>query len=190
MTTPTFTRDWFTCKTPAWIEHVVPRVCQIPGARWLEIGSYQGRSALWTIENVLLGPGSLIYCVDVFEPRQPHLDTWGDPGTDYVEIFDALVGCRPNVVKLKGKSQDVLPSLRGTLFCGAYIDGDHREDVVRQDLRLLWPLLLPGSPCVLDDYGWDKDPGVQIVVDEFLADQANHARLLFADFQAILLKLE
>jgi hypothetical protein len=189
MTTPSFTRDWFTTKTPAWIKHVVPRICQIPGARWVEIGSYQGRSALWTLENVLLGPGSLIYCIDVFDPRQPGLSNWGDPETNYVEIFDALVGYHPSIVKLQGRSQDVLPMLRGTKFHGAYVDGDHCERSVRADLQLLWPLLLPGAVCVFDDYGWE-DSGTKIVVDEFLADPQNHAQLLYKNFQAIVLKVK
>ena len=188
MTTPPFTRDWFTTKTPAWVEHVVPRIRPISGARWVEIGSYQGQSALWTLENVL-EPGSLIYCIDVFEPRQPGLANWGDPETDYVEIFDARVGHRPDVVKLRGRSQDVLPMLRGTTFCGAYVDGDHRERFVRADLQLLWPLLRPGAVCVFDDYGWE-DPGTQVVVDELLCDPQKHAKLLFKDFQAIVLKVE
>jgi hypothetical protein len=187
MTTPTFTRDWITDKTPAWRDHVVPRISGLSGAKWIEVGSYQGRSALWTLDNVLLGPGSLLYCVDIFEPRQAGLERWGDPQTDYVEIFDALVGCRPNVVKLKGRSRNVLPVLQGTRFCGAYVDADHCEDSVRADLRLLWPLLIPGAVCVLDDYGFD-DPGTRIVVDEILANRRESAQLLHKGFQVILLK--
>lgn len=186
--TPTFTKDFFSTKTVAWTEHVVPRISKISNARWVEVGSYQGRSALWTLENVLRGPRSLLYCIDIFEPNQHGLETWGDPNTNYVEIFDSLVGCHPNVVKLAGRSRDVLPMLRGTGFHGAYIDGDHCEASVREDLRLLWPLLLPGAVCVFDDYGWE-DPGTQIVVDEFLGNPQNQARLLYKDFQAILLKV-
>jgi hypothetical protein len=186
--TTSFTKDWFTNKTPAWTEHVVPRVAHVPSARWLEIGSYQGRSALWTLTHVLQSPGSLLYCVDPFDAHQPYIDTWGDPSVDYVRVFDELVGWRPNVVKIVGRSQDVLPVLSGTHFHGAYVDGDHRERMVREDVRLLWPMLLPGAPCVFDDYGWEKDPGVKIVVDELLADSQKHARLLHAGFQAIVIK--
>lgn len=189
MTTSAFTKDWFTNKISAWQEHVVPRLATIPGARWLEIGSYQGRSALWTLENVLQGPNSLLYCIDIFEPLQAGLETWGDPETDYVKVFDELVGSHPGVIKLKGRSRDILPILQGTMFDGAYVDGDHCEDSVRADLRLLWPLLRPGAVCVFDDYGW-SDPGTRIVVDEFLADPKNRVSLLYKDFQAILLKLE
>lgn len=187
MTAPPFTRDWFTSKIPAWLEHVVPRVSGVRGARWVEIGSYQGQSALWTLDNVLTGKDTLIYCIDVFEPRQFGIGTWGDPDTDYAEIFDARVGCRPNVVKLKGRSRDVLPALGGTMFNGAYVDADHCEESVRSDLKLLWPLLKPGAVCVFDDYGW-TDPGTRVVVDEFLQNPANHARLLHKSFQVIILK--
>lgn len=188
MKTPSFTKDWFTMKTGAWLEHVVPRLRDVQDARWVEIGCYQGLSALWTLENVLRQPGSLIYCIDIFDPFQPGFETWGDPSTNYVEVFDAKVGCRHDVVKLVGHSHDVLPVLRGTRFHGAYIDGDHREYIVREDLRLLWPLLLPGSVCVFDDYEWNRDPGVKIVIDDFLKNPENGARLLFHDFQAIVLK--
>src|ERR1700710_2270733 len=37
-----------------------------PGVRMLEIGSYEGRSAVWFLENVLTHPTAGIVCIDFF----------------------------------------------------------------------------------------------------------------------------
>jgi len=184
--TPRFSSDWFSGKAHAWQEHVVPRLAGRAGATWLEVGSYEGRSALWTLEHVLTGPGTRLYCLDVFDSELPYLGTWA-PNLHYEEVFDANVAGDPRVVKLKGRSVDLLPGLAGTILDGAYLDGEHEENTVRAELELVWPMLAPQAVLVCDDYGFPPQPGARRAIDAFLAGHPHH-QVLFTGFQILILK--
>jgi len=186
MSTPTFTSDWFTSKTPAWNDHVVPRLRDVQDARWIEVGSYEGRSALWTLDHVLTGPRSTITCVDVFSLNLPGIEYWGNK--DYPLLFDANTRGRANLIAVRGRSADVLPLLARRSFHGAYLDGDHGEGSVTQDLRLTWDLLLPGAVLACDDYGSVQHPGTRRAIDKFFSDPEIPHQVLFKDFQIIVLK--
>ena len=41
----------------------------------LEIGSFEGRSAIWLLENILTHSNSHLTCVDTFEGSMEHSDT-------------------------------------------------------------------------------------------------------------------
>jgi hypothetical protein len=202
-----FTSDWLTDKLPAWRDHVVPRLRSSEGSRWLDIGSYEGRSALYTLDHVL-GPKSAVFCVDVFDDDFPGLETWGQRG--YATRFDAnTIEERRSgtIIKLPGWTHVVLASLQGitldspdhrrcssadlfqgTKFHGAYLDGDHQEHNVRRDLNLLWPLLLPDAVLVCDDYDCPGQPGARIAIDEFLDRHSHDATALYRGFQLIMVK--
>lgn len=186
MTTQVFTSDWFTSKTPAWHAHVVPRLRDVSCVRWLEVGSYEGRSALWTLGHVLCGPGSTIVCVDLFSRDIPGIDSWGN--RDYARLFDDNVQGRENLIAVRGRSQDVLPLFAKEQFHGAYLDACHFEEAVTRDLELIWDLLLPGAVLVCDDYGCLEQPGARAAVDKFLGRPEVGHQILFVDFQIILLK--
>ena len=124
-TKPTFTADWFTgsalASAGSWPAHVVPRLARFTRVSWLEVGSYEGRSALWAADNIVRGLGAEVVCVD----------SWED--ADVEGRFDANVAGRANVVKLKGRSDVVLPSICSRSFEGVYVDGSHAEEDVRRD---------------------------------------------------------
>jgi predicted O-methyltransferase YrrM len=188
MTTPTFTCDWFTDKTPPWLEHVRPRMMGLGSpARWLEVGSYEGRSALWALDHVL-PPDSTILCVDLFDDDLPGIDEWGVRG--YATRFFENVKNRSEIVSFKNHSQQALRHLNahGTTFHGAYLDANHNFASVLADLELLWPLLLPGAVLVCDDYDSQQHPGARRAIDEFLAKTPH--QVLSTSFQIIVLKQE
>ena len=67
----------------------------------IEIGSLEGRSAIWLLDNIPTGPGCSITCVDGFWPP-------------YGGIFNSNIvasGRSHQVIKLTGKSEEVLPTL-------------------------------------------------------------------------------
>jgi predicted O-methyltransferase YrrM len=184
-----FTIDWFYHKIPAWNEHIVPRFKDLPDVRWLEIGVYEGRSAFWALDNVLQGPGALLYCLDRFSPDVPYLSLWA-PNLDYEAVFDANADGDLRVVKLKGRSQEILPTIKELKLHGAHIDGDHSKSVILLEAGLVWDMLLPGGVLVFDDYGYEPMPEAKEAIDEFLAKPEVHHQVLFKGFQAIVLKLE
>ena len=72
-----YTHDWTTENFPVW-RHFLQNFIGTPGVRLLEIGSYEGRSAVWFCENILTGNDSKIVCID----------PWHAIGNDYYENFD------------------------------------------------------------------------------------------------------
>ncbi|KXZ46234.1 hypothetical protein GPECTOR_45g104 [Gonium pectorale] len=66
-----FSVDWMTPHQPVWLQHVVPRFAGRPGVRVLEIGCWEGRSALWMLQHVADHPSSGVVCVDPFELCHP-----------------------------------------------------------------------------------------------------------------------
>lgn len=68
-----FTQDWFSVNIPLWTELFGPIMGQ-PNLRFLEIGSFQGRSSVWLLQNVLTHPTSRLTCVDTWEGSAEHTD--------------------------------------------------------------------------------------------------------------------
>lgn len=184
-TEPTFTTDYVSGPIASgpgsWLLHVVPRLSKVPKIRWLEIGSWEGRSALWTAENVLHGDEDRIVCVD----------PWPVGYSDAAEVlFDKNTKNDRRIVKMKGASDDVLPLLRDCSFHGAYVDGLHREEAVLRDACEVARLLRPGGIIVFDDYAnddRDKTPdwGVQPAVDTFVVGMGSNLEVLFKGWQLI-----
>lgn len=148
---------WHDQHTQVWLKVVQPMLPE-SGVRWLEIGSFEGRSARWTIDNLLGGDGE-ITCVDF----------WRDAETE--KNFDANVG--GEATKIKARSDEFLRSDEST-YHGIYIDGSHDAPDVITDAVLAWPRLLVRGVLIFDDFRWRHpqqavgtvDPGVAI--DAFL----------------------
>jgi predicted O-methyltransferase YrrM len=189
-----FTSDWVTQFIPSWTKHVVPVLAGRENLHWLEVGSYEGRSALWTLDNILTGRGSTITCIDRWE------SLWTQQCAEE-KNFDINVAGRTKVVKLRGLSKDVLARLPQNYFCGVYVDGSHEEADVYRDARQVLPLLRPGAFLIFDDYEaspqdtWEnranrKEPpprqfGVFEAVNRFLKELGTRAVVLHSDWQLI-----
>ena len=182
-----FTHDWFSMRTNAWHEHVVPRLPH--PCRWLEIGSHEGRSACWMLDEAMQ-PGDTITCVD----------TWGGPFDGYSSEnpearFDANLAGRAE--KFRGRSHVFLARALAEhrLFDGIYIDGGHEGRTVLEDTVLAWRLLKVGSVIVWDDYEWrDPHPHRQHLptpkpaIDAFLALYGQYLDVLHREWQVIAVK--
>jgi predicted O-methyltransferase YrrM len=111
--------------------------------RVLEIGSWEGRSALFFLNYF---PASQLVCVDTFggnieHMRNPHFAAL-IPETE--QRFDANVAAfTGRVEKIKGTSADVLPRLgiAGRRFNIVYVDANHRAANVYADGALAWPMV-------------------------------------------------
>jgi Methyltransferase domain len=97
-----FSQDWLIYRSPLWTQYLN----ELKGKEdihLLEIGTYEGRSAIWFLENILTHPSSTITCIDLFSYRMAEIR------------FDnniAVSGYSNRVTKIKGRSQDVLKLLR------------------------------------------------------------------------------
>ena len=146
---------WHDQHTKVWAQIVKPLLPK-SGVRWLEVGSFEGRSARWTIDN-LLGDGGQITCVDVW--RQ----------ADIEKNFDANTGGEVN--KVKSRSDQFL-RYDNSLYDGIYIDGSHDAPDVISDAVLSWPLLKVGGVVILDDARWHHPNSIAGAIDPAVAIKA------------------
>ena len=156
-----FTVDWFTRFAPIWqalIDRHKPR-------RFLEIGSYEGRSACFIIDSVASQKNIELYCVDTWAGGVGHGDTvMSDVEKRFdrnVEIAKARAGNAVDLHKRKTHSADGLVQLLSEgnkeAFDFIYIDGSHQAPDVLTDCVLAFHLLRVGGLMILDDYLWSPD---------------------------------
>jgi predicted O-methyltransferase YrrM len=176
-----FSSDWFSHNIPVWEQHLESLRGQ-PQIRFLEIGSYEGRSASWLLETILTDDTARLDCVDRFRE-------------DYSGRFDhnvAIAGGASKVTKLQGYSQEILRGLPLYSYDGAYIDGSHAAADVLEDMILTFRLLKQGGILILDDYEWFEhaDPlrEPQLGIDAFLNVFAGQYEVLHKYYQVILEK--
>lgn len=179
-----YTQDWFSYHEEHWLQHF-GHLAGKPGLQAVEVGSYEGRSASWLIQNLLTGQGSRLVCVEPFQEYE---------GQE--QNFDhniALAGGEDKIVKLRGRSQQVLPYLPDESFDFIYVDGSHMVLDVLQDAAMCWRLLKPGGVIVFDDYEhvlFPDDSGMSAgpAIRAFLSLLSGQHELLFQDWQVALRK--
>lgn len=167
----TFTVDWFAEHEPTWLGRLAEYIGK-PGVRYVEVGSYEGRSACWMADNVLTGPGCRIVCIDPWEANGEQA------GVDMhaVEMrFVSNVGrlnCNVNSYRAAASQFGAEHFSDSDIV---YIDGSHAARDVLRDAVTCWEWVKPGGIMILDDYNWRREgpdaewnhPGT--AVDAFIA---------------------
>jgi len=174
-----FTVDWVTNNVENWTQHLGDLRGEA-ALRALEIGSYEGRSAIWFLEEILTHPSSRITAVDLF-------------GVSEIESrFDRNIvasGVAHKVDKIKGNSQEVLPGLRTQRFDFIYIDGSHTARDVLLDAALSWGLLKEGGLLIFDDYRlrleWHPSRRPKLAIDAFLKIFEPYLEVVHFGYQVI-----
>jgi SAM-dependent methyltransferase len=179
-----YTQDWFSYHEEHWRRHFGHLAGQ-PGLQALEIGSFEGRSACWIVQNLLTGQNSRLICVE------PFADYRGQE-TNFDHNVRAA-GCTERIVKLRGRSQQLLPYLAAESFDFIYVDGSHLVLDVLQDAAMCWRLVRPGGILVFDDYEHPLFPdsfGMSAgpAIDAFLALIGSACELIFQDWQVAIHK--
>ncbi len=176
-----FTADYVSPRTQLWMKYAEGFKGK-ENVTLLEIGSFEGRSCIWFLENILTHPTSSITCVDVFSGNWEYL-------------FDhniRISGLRDKVKKMKGTSGSVLPNLREDSFDIIYVDGSHEAANVLMDAVAGWLLLKPGGIMIFDDYEWEPEKPPErrpkIAVDLFLKVVRNRMGVLHKGYQVIICK--
>ena len=163
-----YTQDWFHWAPEIW-EKLIPL---LPARkRFLELGSFEGRSTVWTVENMMEDGGEIV-CVDTWEGGEEHsqdFDVVADNFNNNMYVLERKFPDR-RVVKVVNNTYEALKKVQGT-FDFIYIDASHIAKDVLTDACLSWPLLNAGGVMVFDDYMWGPPANLlhrpKIAVDAF-----------------------
>ena len=159
------------------LAHLVGKECS-----GLEIGSHEGRSAIWFCKNILTHPKSSLLCIDPWKMstlRNFRENLHGEGVLGKVKIWTS-----PSCERYFGHDR----------FDFAYVDGEHTAFAVLSDMVKAWEALKSGGVMVVDDYLWppvENSPlPLQRPIDTFCAAVVPRLRnLLHKGYQVILKKL-
>ena len=194
-----FTQDWFHWAPELWTQ-LIP---MLPGTagdrRFLEIGSFEGRSAVWIAEN-MAAPEDTILCVDTWKGGEEH------GAEDMEAVFELF---KHNIIVARKKTKCFIGHCRrtstsllaeeiaedqGATYDFVYIDGSHVAKDVLTDACLAWPLLKQGGLMVFDDYMWGEARDIlhrpKVAIDAFVNIFAEEIELVHAGYQLVVRKKE
>lgn len=162
-----FTHDWaqaFRNNVADAFSHLADRPLQ-----YLEVGVYEGQSACYMLDTVLIHPESRATLIDHKVQDQGWLNL--ERHLDKITVYE-------------GNSRVILPRLADK-FDIIYIDGDHSSRGAIFDSVLCWLRLNDWGYIIWDDYQKHDDGcGVNLAVDNFLACLPKHQyKVIFNNFQ-------
>lgn len=189
MTEYIFTTDWFSYNIHNW-NICLDKFKNKQNLSFMEIGSFQGRSAIWLLENVLTDNSSKLYCVDTFEGSEEHDDI---TKKDLYNIFcHNINNFKEKVVICRGKSNEMLKKFDNNTFDMIYVDGSHFGKDVLYDIVLSYSLLKKDGIMIIDDYLWEDPPftdGLKLAVDSFIEIYKNELEILNIGYQVYFKKI-
>jgi predicted O-methyltransferase YrrM len=192
-----FTKDWFNWAPEVWTQ-LIP---MLPERRaFLEIGSFEGRSAVWIAEN-MAQDGSHIDCIDTWEGGEEHsaedMAAVEAAFDDNVRISNGYYGGGRLISKYKETStyalaNRIIETAGGNLYDFIYIDGSHIAKDVLTDACMAWPLLKPKGLMVFDDYMWGNPRDIlhrpKPAIDAFCNLFAEEAEIVHVGYQLVVRK--
>ncbi len=188
-----FSCDWTTNRIPLWVD-ILEDFRDRP-VRVIEIGSWEGRSALFFLNYLRR---CQLVCIDTFGGNaEHHQDDYFAALVPGIEArFDGNVAAFDGrVEKLKGPSGALLPQLglKGRRFDIAYVDGSHYAADVYSDAVLIWSLMARGGIVIFDDYAWDlmndDSERPKSGIDAFMDAIAGQYRVIHNDYQLVIAKV-
>ena len=161
-----YTNRWFENTAKSVWNELIPK---INPTRILEIGSYEGASACYLIDQLAAQKSVELHCIDTWQGGLEHQNG----STAHVNMADveqrfyyntqtAIANAAHNVelVIHKGPSDVELPKLlaggKQGYFDFIYIDGSHQAPDVLFDALLGFELLKIGGVIAFDDYLWHE----------------------------------
>ncbi len=199
-----FTQDWFHWAPEVWTQ-LIPLLPGTPGERnFLEIGSFEGRSTVWIVENMMV-EGEHIDCIDTWEGGEEHSN--GEMGGAEERFDHNIVAADTKysnrfVEKYKGLSTYQLARIYGEgrfdpahiagFYDFIYIDGSHIAKDVLTDACMAWPLLKSGGIMVFDDYTWGNPRDIlhrpKPAIDAFVNIFSEHLDIVHMGYQFVVRK--
>lgn len=194
-----FTQDWFHWAPAVW-QQLVPLLPERSesGRLFVEIGSFEGRSAVW-IANNMMQDGDHLHCIDTWQGGEEH------SAEDMAAVearFDknlSLLSAKFPAREFSKIKKPSLFALASEIFTGGeadtdflYVDGSHRAKDVLTDACLAWPLLKKGGILVFDDYMWGEPRDLlhrpKLAIDAFVNIFSEEIEMVHVGYQLIVRK--
>ncbi len=193
-----FTADWFSNGLVNFEfvkSHADSKLSSI-----LEIGSHEGRSTCWMLENLLAEDG-VITCIDPF--GNTPLDAYKNDELPEQRIIQQIHKHNTDLVKLPTQTVEVMPvmSYHGLAqlivdrreYELIYVDGSHCSDAVLADATMAFGLLKSGGFMIFDDYLWRESPDVldhpKMSIDAFVNMFQKHISIGMINYQYVIQKV-
>jgi predicted O-methyltransferase YrrM len=190
-----FTMDWFSHNILVW-NQVLKKFAHLPNLAFLEIGSWEGRSTCWMLDNILTHESSKITCIDTFEGSVEHEGLDKEFLNSIESTFDLNISKTNRIKQVEkciGISQEVLRQFSANTYDFLYIDGSHMAPDVLEDALLGWRLIKVGGIIIFDDYEWQAHPPThdpKLAVDAFLSVFRDKIKLLYKGYQVVIEKTD
>lgn len=200
----TFTEDWFSEDGLEFLK----KINNSKELHILEIGSFEGKSTIWFLENLLKHKNSTITCVDPwldFSQDKNSLNSYSSNTSEWKLIEKGIKkNFLSNIVESEyfnkvfirqGLSEKILPSLisEQKSYDIIFIDGNHTAPCVLIDSVMSWSLLKNGGILIFDDYLWGLDKPSTIrpkeSIDYFILTFADYISELHSNYRKIIKKL-
>jgi predicted O-methyltransferase YrrM len=182
-----FSDYWFGDLVPIWTAFFSASQ-RPPINKVLEIGSFEGASSVWILEN-LLKMGGELHCID----------TWGGGFEHKKETMPEVEGrfdrnieralaktSKAKAFKHRGQSRLKLTELMAgghlSSFDLVYVDGSHESSDVLCDLVGAFQLSKIGGLIICDDYLWNYEENLRLspklAIDSFINCYNNKIKIL------------
>ncbi len=154
----------------------------------LEIGSYEGRSAIFFAD---LFKDSKISCVDTWVGSDEHKHINFNSIENNFDHNIKPLKDKEKLIKFKMTSDEFF-KINNNKFDFIYIDGDHSNDQVLKDLKNSWSFLNNNGFLLIDDYMWwyykDLRNNPASSVNSFIKDNINQINKLIVWHQVLIQK--
>ena len=155
----------------------------------LEIGSYEGRSAIFFLKNFY---DSNITCVDTWCGSDEHKSVNFELIEENFDLNTSFYQSNKTLLKYKMTSNEFF-EINNKNFDLIFVDGDHSSNQVKVDLINSWNILKSGGYLILDDYMWwfykdlKKNPSTPI--NNFIKENISNISKLNIWHQVIIKKI-
>ena len=154
----------------------------------LEIGSFEGRSAIFFLEYL---PQLHLTCIDLFEHTYDYFAK-EKPWVKFDKNLSKYVGRYEKVTSFSANALAEFVS-KGRKFDFIYIDGSHSRDDVFVDALLSWKLLNTSGVLIFDDYFWGwhfkRSERPKEAIEYFVYSRLDELKILHKGVQFIVKKV-
>ncbi len=183
-----FTKDYFSSHA-YYFYYIINKIKN--SENYLEIGSYEGNSALFVEENFNFNK---IYCVDTWDDLDEYDKTGEYPNKHFSLVeqkFDKNLKEYKNIKKIKKKSNIFFKDNK-IFYDIIYVDGLHKGEQVYQDCVNAWKFLNENGYLICDDYIWTLYKKIEdnpcYAINKFLKKINNQYKIIIVSNSQIYIK--